>query len=377
MKKKIIALTVLLCMVFPDMLLMAEAQEPFHGYIEETDVNRNNQDDKIFTKEKAKLETTKAIELTVSQVLNGATSIEGDEFFAEVSNDVLAGSGVLLPKGTVAHGRIKDIIDPKRMGRNGYIELSFDYLITPDGREIPIEGNMSSKLGPAKTTAKVIGESIASTAVGSVTGAVAAMEIAGIEGAIISQGYTVLGGAALGSVIALGMSLFRKGENVLISPGDVIKVKIKSSDDIQIMKQEAVRENEIKYDGLDVAITDIFLEKDPFDNLNTITLDVIIKNNSKTDFSSFDIELVSDLHTGYHPSIFTDYKNSLAMKNIKRGENVSGVLSFSVDNPNRSHWLVFYDRRNHKPLAKISVDNAKKDLHITDLTKKRKKRAKF
>ncbi len=379
MKKKIISLLIISAMLLPNTALVVSAQTPYQGHIEETDVNKKQQDDKIFTKEKAKIEATKDIELTVSQVLNGATSIEGDEFFAEVSTDVLAGSGVLLPKGTIAHGRIKDIIEPKRMGRNGYIELSFDYLITPDGREIPIEGDMTSKLNPAQTTAKVVGESVASTAIGGVTGAMAAIEIAGIEGAIVSHGYTVLGGAAIGGVIALGMSLFRKGQDVLISPGDVIKVKIKSTDDIQIMTHEAVRQEEISYEGLDVEITDILLEKDPFDNLNTLTLDLVIKNNSKSDFSSFDIEMINDLHNSYHPSIFMGYTNSLAMKTIKRGENVSGVLSFAVDNPKRQHWLVFYDRRTHKPLAKISVDNAKKRLNLTDsdLKKKRKKRAKF
>ena len=375
MKKKLISVLIISAMCLPDLLLPAYTAEPFRGHIEETNI-RNQENDKIFTKEVKKLEEDKTIELTVSQVLAGATSIEGDEFFAEVSEDVLAGSGVLLPKGTVAHGTIKNIVDPKRLGRDGYIELSFDYLITPDGREIPIEGGMTSKLHPAKSVAKVAGENLAYTAVGGVYGAAAAVEIAGIAGAVASQGYTLLGGAALGGVIALGLSLFRKGSDVLISPGDEIKVKIRSTEAIPVMTFYAVRQDEIKYEGLDVSITDIFLEKDPFGNLNTITLDLIIKNQSKTDFSTFDIAMVNDLHNSYNPSIFTDYQNSLAMKTIKRGENISGVLSFSVDNPNRQHWLVFYDRRTHKPLAKISVDNAKKDLNITDLTKKRKKRKK-
>ena len=375
MKKKIIAIFILLGMSFSDGLLIAQAQEPFKGYIEETDL-KNKENDKIFTKEKEKLEGNKVVELTVSQVLAGTTSVEGDEFFAEVSEDVLAGSGVLLPKGTVAHGIIRNIVDPKRMGRDGYIELSFDYLITPDGREIPIQGEMTSKLHPAKSVAKVAGENIAYTAVGGVTGAMAALEIAGIPGAVASQGYTLAGGAAIGGLIALGMSFFRKGSDVLISPGDEIKVKIVSSEPIQVMTHESVRQDELEYEGLEVDISDVFLEKDPFDHLNTISLDLIIKNNSKSDFSSFDIELVNDLHNSYHPSIFSDYKNSLAMKTIKKGENVSGILSFSVDNPNRQHWLVFYDRRTHKPLAKISIDNAIKDLKITDLTEKRKKRKK-
>lgn len=373
MKKKLTTLIILTAFCIPQTELIAYS-EIYRGHIEESSEKKN--DKEIFTNEVRHIEPNKYIELTVSQVLAGETSFEGDEFFAEVSSDVLAGSGVLLPKGTVAHGTIKNIVDPKRLGRNGYIELSFDYLITPDGREIPIEGGMTSKLNPAQSIAKTAGEDLAYTAIGGVYGAVAALELAGIEGAIVSQGYTLAGGAAIGGVIALGLALFRKGKDVLISPGDEIKVKIKSTEAIPVMTHESVRKEELQYEGLEVRINDIFLEKDPFDNLNTISLDLIIKNNSKQDFSSFDIAMVNDLHNSYAPSIFTDYKNSLTMKTIKKGENVSGILSFSVDNPKREHWLVFYDKRTHKPLAKISIDNAKKDLNITDLAKKGKKKRK-
>lgn len=373
MKKKLLTLLILLGICSLNINLIALAQEPYHGYIEETDVHKNERDN-MFTNEVKKIDEEKTINLTVSQVLSGKTSIEGDEFFAQVSEDVLAGSGVLLPKGTVAHGTIKNMVDPKRMGRDGYIELGFDYLITPDGREIPIEGGMTSKLNPAHSVVKSIGENATNTAIGAAYGAMAAIELVGLEGAIVSQGYTLAGGAALGSVIALGLSLFRKGKDVLISPGDEIKVRIKSTEEIPVMTKEALRDEEIKYDGLDILITDMFLEEDPFGNLNTISLDLIIKNNSKTDFSTFDIALVSDLHNSFNASIFTDYKNSLAMKTIKKGESVSGILSFSVNDPKREHWLVFYDRRNHKPLAKISLDNAKKDLNITNLKKSKKKR---
>ena len=376
MKKKLLTLLILLGISSLNINLIALAQEPYHGYIEETDVHKNERDN-MFTNEVKKIDEEKTINLTVSQVLSGKTSIEGDEFFAQVSEDVLAGSGVLLPKGTVAHGTIKNMVDPKRMGRDGYIELGFDYLITPDGREIPIEGGMTSKLNPAHSVVKSIGENATNTAIGAAYGAMAAIELVGLEGAIVSQGYTLAGGAALGSVIALGLSLFRKGKDVLISPGDEIKVRIKSTEEIPVMTKEALRDEEIKYDGLDILITDMFLEEDPFGNLNTISLDLIIKNNSKTDFSTFDIALVSDLHNSFNASIFTDYKNSLAMKTIKKGESVSGILSFSVNDPKREHWLVFYDRRNHKPLAKISLDNAKKDLNITNLKKSKKKRKSF
>lgn len=374
MKKKLITFSILTSLVLSNVSLVAYADTTYHGHIEETNQVTTPNDEKIFTKEVEQITESKSINLTVSQVLSGTTSIEGDEFFAEVSDDVLAGSGVLLPKGTIAHGSIKNIVSPKRMGRDGYIELSFDYLITPDGREIPIEGGMSSKLHPAKGVAQKIGEDVAYTAVGGAYGAVAAMEIAGLEGAILSEGYTVIGGAAIGGIIALSLALFKKGKDVLIAPGDEIKVRIKSTEAIPVMTHEALKQEELFYDGLDVNIYDIFLEEDPFGNLNTISLDMIIKNNSKTDFSTFDIALVNDLRNSYKPSIFTDYRNSLAMKTIKRGTSVSGILSFSVENPKRQHWLVFYDKRTNKPLAKISVDNAQKELKIHKLKKKKKKR---
>ncbi len=375
MKKKITALLIIICFCYTNSFPFVYASTPIQGHIEETDV-KNIEEDKIFTQETKRIDEESSINLTVSQVLAGATSVEGDEFFAVVSEDVLAESGVLLPVGTVAHGSIKNIVDPKRMGRDGYIELSFDYLITPDGREIPIEGGMTSKLTPAKSISKTIAEDVTYTAVGGVAGALAAVELLGIGTAVASYGYTLAGGAAIGGVVALGMSLFRKGKDVLIAPGDEIKVRIKSSEPIQVMTHDAVRQDEIFYEGLDVKITDIFLEEDPFGNLNTISLDLIIRNNSKTDFSTFDIALVNDLHSSYNPSIFTDYRNSLAMKKIKKGESVSGILSFSVDNPKRHHWLVFYDKKTHKPLAKISVENARKDLNISKLEKKKKKRKK-
>ena len=375
MKKKLLSILILTGFCFSNVGITTFADTPYQGHIEETNIAPKNDEDNIFTKEEKKLETNKTINLTVSQVLSNSTSIEGDEFFAEVSEDVLAETGVLLPKGTIAHGSIQNIVAPKRFGRDGYVELSFDYLITPDGREIPIEGGMTSKLTPAKTVAQATFENTANIAVGGAYGALAAVEIAGLEGAILSQGYTVLGGAAVGGVIALGMSLFRKGKDVLIAPGDEIKVRIKSKEALPVIKKEALREKEIVYEGLDVQIFDVFLEKDPFGTLNTISIDLIIKNYSKTDFSAFDIALVSDLNNSYTPSIFTDYKNSLAMQTIKQGTSASGILSFSVDSPKRKHYLVFYDKRTRKPLAKISIDNVKTDLKLTEkeLKKKRKK----
>ena len=128
------------------------AGDVFQGHAEFDD-EYTELDNKLFTGKKETLDKRDTIEMTVSQVIDGSFSFEGDEFFAQVTSDVIGDKGVIIPKGTVAHGLIKDSSEAKRFGRDGYIDLSFDYLVTPDGREIPIEGKMSTKLHPIKNAA--------------------------------------------------------------------------------------------------------------------------------------------------------------------------------------------------------------------------------
>ena len=307
------------------------------------------------------------IEMTVSQVLDGSFSLEGDEFFAEVTSDVMGDKGVIIPKGTVAHGTITQTSEAKRLGRDGHLSLSFDYLVTPDGREIPIEGKMSTKLHPLKAATKIIATDVGYTAVGGVAGGIFAIQALGLEAAIASQGYTVAGGAAIGGTIGLGMSLYRKGKNVLIAPGDEIKVKILSNTELPVYREEALKQKEINYPGLDIRIANILYEKDPFGEVNTITLSLSISNMSKKAFSGMDLALMNDYNAIFNPSIFGDTK--LLFSQLKPGDRFAGKISFSVNNVKQSFWLIVNDRATNKPIAKISLDNAYKN--VSDDVKKR------
>ncbi len=328
-----------------------------HAEINEKAPDRNSE---LFTGEVEKLDKKTEIKMTVSQVLSASLSEEGDEFFAEISSELEGKKGLILPTGTIAHGTIRKLVDSKHLGRDGYITLTFDYLVTPDGREIPIEGSMTTKLNPAVAAAKVVAEDVAYTAVGGVVGGVASLQGLGLEAAIASHGYTVAGGAAIGGAIGLGMSLARKGESVVITPGEEIKVKLLEPVELDVLNENAFRQDEIVNENLRIKINNVKLENDPFGEKNTITLQVSINNFTNTDFSSYDIGLMNDYNKVYHPSIFND--NSIALKSIKSGDRVAGHLSFAVDNPKRKHWLVFYDRRSRKMVAKISVDNAQIDI---------------
>jgi len=324
-------------------------------------------DKKLFTGKTEMLEKRDTIEMTVSQVLDGSFSFEGDEFFAEITSDVYGDKGVIIPKGSLAHGYIRGSGEAKRLGRDGYLDLGFDKLITPDGREIPIDGKMSTKLHPIKAAAKIAATDIGYTAAGGVMGGIFAAQALGIEAAIASNGYTIAGGAAIGGAIGLGMSLYRKGKDVLISPGDEIKVKILSNVELPVYREEALIQKEENYPGLEVRIANIIYEKDPFGEVNTITLSVCISNMSDKSFAGMDLALLSDYNKVYNPSIFGDTK--LLFSQFHPGDRKAGKISFSVDSVKHSYWLIINDRTKNKPMAKISLDNAYK--HVSENVKKR------
>lgn len=365
MYKKIFVKSLFIAYLFICHSSIAYCDEIFKGHAEKG--GELQQQSELFTGKVESLDQKDILRMTVSQVLDGSFSQEGDEFFAEITSDVSGNSGVIIPTGTIAHGKIRECTGAKRLGRDGSIDLDFDYLMTPDGREIPIEGKMSTKLHPLTATTKIIATDLGYTAAGGVVGGIMALNMFGLEAAIASQGYTVAGGAAVGGAIGLGASLYRKGHDVLIAPGDEIRVKINTAVPLPVYKETALMQHEMLCPGLEMKITNIEYEKDPFGELNTITMSISIKNMTQMTFSSFDLALINDYNSVFHPSIFGD--TTLMFQQIKPGDRVAGRISFSVDNIKRKYWLTFYDRRNRKPIAKFSIDNAYRK--VSDKTKKK------
>lgn len=352
-------------------LAMVQAAEPLKGTVVENEEFKKIEDE-LFTGKVETLNRKDIINMTVSQVLDSSISIEGDEFFAEVTSDVYGDKGIIIPKGTIAHGKLADTSEPGRMGKEASLTLSFDYLVTPDGREIPIEGKMTTKLHPVAAGAKIVAQDVGYTVAGGAVGGLMALNWLGIEAAIASQGYTLAGGAAIGGVAGLGIALVRKGNHVLIAPGDEIKVKVNSQMELPVYKEEALKQEEVLYDGLTININDIKHEKDPFGEVNTITLSILISNMSDKTLSGFDMVLINDYNAKFSPSIFGDTR--LMFKQIKPGDKLIANVSFAVDNINRKFWLTFYDRKTSDVITKISLDNAYRTIPAKTKRKNQKVR---
>ncbi len=365
----------ILSFIIISMLLSSyvQAAEPLKGSVTETGEYQQKQDE-IFTGKIETLNRKEIINMTVSQVLDSSFSIEGDEFFAEVTDDVYGDKGIVIPKGSFAHGKLSNTTAPGRFGKEATMDLTFDYLVTPDGREIPIEGSMTTKLHPISQGAKVVAQDLGYTVAGGAVGGLMALNWMGLGAAIASQGYTIAGGAAVGGVAGLTVALIRKGNHVLIAPGDEIKVRINTPLDLPVYREDALKQEEVLYEGLTININDVKHEKDPFGEVNTITLSVLISNMSDKTLSSFDMALVNDYNAKFSPSTFGNTK--LMFRQIKPGDKIAGEVSFAVDNINRKFWLTFYDRKNNQVITKVSVDNAYRNVSERTRKKNEKVRSK-
>ena len=347
------------------------------GHVQKDETINQELDKKLFTGEIEHLDEKDTINLTVSQVLSSGYTLEGDEFFAEVTSDVESDKGVLIPTGTIVHGLVKFIENPKNMGRDGYVNIDFDYMVTPDGREIPIQASLSTKDNLVKGAAKTLAVHAGYTLLGGVAGGFFALNALGLGAAIASNGYTIAGGAAIGGVVGLTAAIIRKGNGFMIKPGDELKIKIETGFDLPVFAKDAFKQEELLLDGLNVRINSVSLEKDPFGIENTIVLSLGIDNYTNYTFSTFDIALASNTEQIYFPSPFGD--TSLWFKSISPGERVVGKLSFCINDKKAKHWLVFYDRKTKRPVAKYSIDNARTNLKelakIKENNKKNRKKS--
>lgn len=316
----------------------------------------------LFIKSTDRLDKKHILNMTVSKIIGTDFSKNNEEFFAEITDDVEGKKGIIIPSGTIAHGKIKKLTSSKSFGRDGGIDLSFDYLITPEGRAIPIEGKMSTRLHPITAASKIALADATYTLAGGIAGTFLAINFFGPSAGSLASG------ASLGGVTGLSMALKRKGRDVLISPGDEIKVKLSSSISLPVYKKNARLQNELHLKGLGVKIKNITYQKNPYGEVSTILLSLSISNKTNTTFSLYDLALVNKKGKAFYPAILS--KKNAPFEQLKPNDKITTKIPFAVDNVKQQLWLTFYEQK--KALAKISINNAYRQ--ISDKNKKQNKK---
>jgi hypothetical protein len=193
---------------------------------------------------------------------------------------------------------------------------------------------------------------------GALAGALMSVQFTGLPLAIASHGYSVAIGAGVGGTIGLIGALKRKGKISSLYPGDTMKLTV--AEPVTLpgfnlkMLPSAAPIPRIK--DLSMQVKDYSFKKDRCGDSHSrlLSVDVCMENNTKVEYSFFDLAVVSDYDQRYYPTFTGDFK--LWKKKVSPGATEEATITFSVDSPKRKYWLVLLDRRNREDLARIPIN---------------------
>lgn len=302
------------------------------------------------------------VDLTLMVNLNSELSKPGDGVVAMVSLDVKDkdGNKVLLPGQWYVAGKVADVAGQRKLGRDGYLTVHFEKLVSPDGKYVvPIDVTASSKESTAKSVAKVVAKDSVYVTKGAAAGALASVQVTGIPLAIATHGYSVAIGAAFGASVGLVGALNRKGKVATALHGEELKFRLDKPVVIPAFNREALPSAQplSKVPNLEIAVTKAKFRSDPFGDKRSQLLQVDFKMENKTDseYCFSNIAIVSDHNQMYYPYLLG---TSLAerQKRVRPNSVGAGSITFGVTSGKHKYWLVLLDRGNEKELARVPVN---------------------
>ncbi|HEY9716542.1 MAG TPA: hypothetical protein V6C69_03655 [Trichormus sp.] len=292
--------------------------------------------------------------------INSETSQKGDELFVKVARDVAGSDGVGVPGGWYMHGLVTETSGQKRGGRDGYIEMEFDKLISPDGEyQLPFHATVSTKDSLLKSVAKVAAIDTGYVAEGALGGAILSVQFTGITGAIATHGYSVAIGAGVGAAIGAFGAAKRKGKILSVYPGDTMPmitaepISLPGFDKTQLLsgqKHESIK-------TLGITINKTAYRKDPSGDrrANLLVVDLTMNNKTSTEYKFRDLAVVSDLNQRYQPWIDQGFR-ALMEKSVAPHSEQEGVVTFEVGPKKRKYWLVLLDRVKATELKRVPLN---------------------
>lgn len=171
----------------------------------------------------------------------------GDSFVATLLNEQTSDSSVILPAGTVVRGSISNVNTAKYFSRGAKLYLDFDHVVTPTGRQIPLDmavcqfdkiyydGGLYKNLGYGEAVQKNYERAVEITKNSTEFGKKAGESAPGIQ--YLTTPLCAIGGFFGGVGYFIGDSvadMFRKGQDVYINTGDIMNVKLVNPIDIPV-----------------------------------------------------------------------------------------------------------------------------------------------
>ena len=186
-------------------------------------------------------------QLRFLQQVSSFSGGEGDFFTAVLDNEISIGKSVVLPRGSVVRGSISNVKTAKRFSRGGKLYLDFDHVVTPNGRQIPLDlavskydriyydGGLYKNLGYGEAVKQNYEKGIEITKNATEYGLSAEEHTPGLQ--YITTPFCAIGGFFGGVGYFLGDSvidMFRKGQDVYIREGEKMEVRLINPIDIPV-----------------------------------------------------------------------------------------------------------------------------------------------
>ena len=186
-------------------------------------------------------------QLEFLQPISTFSGCEGDSFVATLKNELSTDANVILPSGSVVRGSVSRVNTSKRFSRGAKLYLDFDHVVTPNGRQIPLDmavcqfdniyydGSLYKNLGYGEAIQKNYERAVEITKNATNYGMSAGESAPGIQ--YLTTPICAVGGFIGGVGYWVGdgiVDMFRKGKEVYINKGDVLKVKLINPIDVPV-----------------------------------------------------------------------------------------------------------------------------------------------
>jgi hypothetical protein len=299
------------------------------------------------------------MELTLSTYLNTAVTHKGDEVFMRVSANVPGGGGVSVPGGWYAHGYVKESKGSQNMHRNGFVEIEFDKLVSPDGHsECDFPAKLSTKDSAMTSTLKQVAFGTKCTSVGALGGAILSVQLTGIGGAVATHGISVGVGAAAGGLLGIIGALKRQGNDESLYSGDDIKLTIAEPIMLPAFKQNMIpsaqKAPELK--NMKISVNKIRFAKDPSGDSQSRLLDVdmTVDNHTKKSYSPRQFIVLDDKGHEFTPWIGEDLKRLMQKIGPEQSERID--VLYEVNSGKHKYWLSLREPSTGAELSRVPIN---------------------
>lgn len=287
--------------------------------------------------------------------INSQVSQKGDEVWLRVGQDVGNGSGLGLPGGWYMRGLITQVEKIKRGHRDGWFEIEFDKIVSPDGQyEIDFPAKYSTKDGTLKMVSRQVAIGSAYTGIGAAAGTLLAWQLTGIHTTIATYGINLGVGAAVGA--AIGLTGFGKSHGKVrdFNPGDMIQMKTAEPiTTVAFNPAEAQAAKPApKLKGLELTIDKFKFVDTPWEDKSSklLSVDVDIENNSEKTFHFFDVAAISE-NGQLCPQAGMPAKGAVEPKHKGKAH-----FLFISSGKKQKYFLLFKSRRTDSVLSKVPIN---------------------